>query len=177
MSDFSDLGWISGPWLISSVTGSPGVGMNDVLYFQSTTIEIQRSNETQTETMHWATSCRVTNDGGLSGTRSSDGQTFVIKRDPSTGLLTCTFSDNTQQQRIQAVTLGTLIGTLAGTLAGLIGGSPLLGGVVGLIAALTGSATTAGASSLQSRTESGGTFVAEDGSTNRKPYPLQAMSA
>jgi hypothetical protein len=177
MTDTEYLGWMNEPWYVRSVTGDPGVMTTDTLFFSATTIDLQKSGETSTTP--WGV-CQVTNDG-LSGIRSSDGQPFLIQRDPGTGLITCTFPSNTLQRQIRTVTLGTFLGTLAGALVGLAAGSPWLGGGIGLIAALTGSATTAGTSALQNRTDTG-TFVAEEGSaTGRLPYPqrssLKAVSA
>jgi hypothetical protein len=154
----NDLGWNSGPWKVLSTTGTLGVAKDDLLLLTPTTIEIQRSGESQYESTPWATSCQSMN-GGLSGT--VDNQTVFIQLS-SDGSLIFTFQDTTQQRRIRAATLGTVLGTVAGALAGLIAGSPFLGVVVGLVAALTGSGATAGTIAFGSRLDSGGTIVAAD---------------
>jgi hypothetical protein len=170
-------------WKITSVTGYPGVAANDTLIFSLPDILIWRNGEAQRDSTPWATSCSFASDGSLSGIRN--GQSFTITTDSTGGTesVTCTFSNSTQQRRVQGLFLGTFLGTLFATLAGLAAGSPLLGAAIGFIAALTGAGVTFGASSPAARVDSGGTIVAvEGGPTGRPevgpksgPSPLKAV--
>ncbi len=86
-------GWMSNPWVIRTSHHS-GVEYQDTLRLRANgTIEIQKSNSTQSTP--WATSCTLT-CAGLSGV-TVDGRHFLIQFNSASGQLTCTFGPASSQ--------------------------------------------------------------------------------
>ena len=82
-------GWMSNPWVITTSHHS-GVEYQDTLRLRANgTIEIQKSNSTQSTP--WATSCMLTCTG-LSGV-TVDNKPFLIQFNSATNKLTCIFQD------------------------------------------------------------------------------------
>jgi hypothetical protein len=141
-----------------------------------------QSSQSTTQSEDWG-SWNQDNPDELSGRTISGNMQFSIKYDASTGLVTCALTPIQQSQRLRSVALGSLLGTLTGLAAGAVAGSLAVGLLAGLTAAVTGSIVASSDPGVLfgSRTDSSGTWVANDGSGTREikpaPYTLKSVSA
>ncbi len=149
MAQYAD--WMGRSWNVVSSTETDPV-MNDVLLFQDDPQQgktIERWQLTQTgqglaltRIEPWAMGCTWNADDSVSGTRGS--QTFVITRDTTGKMLTCTFPAATARRRARAFFLGSVAGGIAGLLVGFANGAPPLEALaVGFTASFLSAVVTA----------------------------------